>query len=81
MVFLMHLLRKYRETQSFTILFWSLGFGSVALSSAIGGTYHGTQDWWKPSVQDALWQSTLVAMLAISLFLLVAVSFNTLDGK
>ncbi len=81
MVFLVPLLRKYRETRSFTVLFWSLAVASVALSAAIGGTYHGTQGWWKPSVQDALWHATLVAMLAISLLLLVAVIFSTLDGK
>ena len=81
MVFLVRLLRTYRETGSVTILFWSLAFGSVALSAAIGGTYHGTQGWWKPSVQDVLWHVTLVTMLAISVFLLVAVIFSTLDGK
>jgi len=47
----------------------------------IGGTYHGTPHWWNPSVHDALWQATLVTMLAISLFLFVAVVFSTPDGK
>ena len=81
MVFLVRLLRNYRETRSFTVLFWSLAFASVVVSAAIGGTYHGTQGWWKPSVQDALWHATLVATLAISFLLLVAVIFSSLDGK
>ena len=80
-VFLVRLLRKYRETRSFSVLFWSFTFASVAFGAAIGGTYHGTQGWWRPSVQDALWHATLVAMVAVGFSLLVAVIFSTLDGK
>jgi len=51
---------------------WRGAFLFLALSSFLGGTYHGFQSGLAPPVLDLLWRGTLVAAALASLFLLLA---------
>ncbi len=79
-VFLARLFRMYRETRSISVLFWGLAFGAVALGAVLGGTFHGTRGRWGTPVEEGLWLATLVALLAVSFLLLMAVIFSSLEG-
>ena len=79
--FLLCLLRKYRDAHSFTILFWALGFSSLAISALMGAIFHGSGYWFEQSFRDSIWLVALVTMIVMSAFLLSAVTFSALDGR
>jgi hypothetical protein len=79
--FLLRLVAKYRDTHSFTLLFWALGFGSLAISALTGAIFHGSGYWFDQSLRDVIWLVTLVTMITMSAFLLSAVTFSALEGR
>ena len=79
--FLLRLLSKYRAAHSLSVLFWALGFCSLAASALMGAVFHGSGYWFEQSLRDAIWMVTLVTMIAMSTFLLSAVAFNALEGR
>ncbi len=79
--FLLQLIRKYRDAHSLSVLFWALGFCSLAISALMGAIFHGSGYWFEQSLRDAIWMVTLVTMIAMSAFILSAVAFNALEGR
>ncbi len=51
---------------------WRSAFLLLALSSFLGGTYHGFQAMLPPPVPDSLWRATLASAALASLFLMKA---------
>lgn len=79
--FMLRLTGKYRDGHSRSVLFWALGFCCLAISAFTGAIFHGSGYWFEQSLRDMIWLVTLVTMIAMSAFLLSAVTFSALEGR
>ena len=53
--------------------FWTLAFGALALSAALGGTYHGFAPALAESARQLLWKPTILAIGIASFEVILAV--------